>query len=54
MKDSGNIYLTLGSLININNIVTNSKNINLRKVHAKLYGFDKKQKVKTQGLQRQI
>ena len=42
MIDSdGNIYLTLNSLIEINNMMNSSKNITLRKVHEKPYGFDK-------------
>ena len=32
---------TVDSLIDINNIITGSNNINLRKVNVKLYGYDK-------------
>ena len=39
--DSNNMYLTVDSLININNVITGSNNINLRKVNVKSYGFDK-------------
>ena len=35
------LYLTVGSLIEINNIITSSNNIILRKVNVKTYGFDK-------------
>ena len=42
MIDSdGNMYLTVDSLIEINNVITDSNNINLRKVNVKTYGFDK-------------
>ena len=42
MIDSdGGMYLTVDSLIEINNIITGSDNITLRKVNAKPYGFDK-------------
>ena len=37
----GGIYLTVDSLIEINNIITGSNNITLRKVDVKPYGFDK-------------
>ena len=37
----GNIYLTVHSLIEINNIVTGSNNIILRKVNINPYAFDK-------------
>ena len=33
--------LTVNSLIEINNIITGSNNITLRKVNVKPYGFDK-------------
>ena len=36
-----NMYLTVDSLIDINNIETGSINITLRKVNAKPYGYDK-------------
>ena len=39
--DSGGMYLTVDSLIEINNIITSSNNITLRKVNVKPYGFDK-------------
>ena len=35
------MYLTVDSLININNVINGSNNINLRKVNVKSYGFDK-------------
>ena len=39
-SDSG-MYLTVDSLIEINNIITGSNNINLKKVNVKPYEFDK-------------
>ena len=42
MIDSdGGMFLTVESLIEINNIITGSNNITLRKVNVKPYGFDK-------------
>ena len=41
INSDGGIYLTVHSLIEINNIITNSNNVTLRKVNAKLYVFDK-------------
>ena len=42
MIDSdGDMYLTVDSLIEVNNIITGSNNINLGKVNIKPYGFDK-------------
>ena len=41
IDSDGNIYLTVNSLIEINNMMNSSKNITLRKVHEKPYGFDK-------------
>ena len=38
---NGNTYLVVDSLIKINNIITASNNIILRKVYVKPYGFDK-------------
>ena len=35
------MYLTVQSLIEINNITTGSNSITLRKVNVKPYGFDK-------------
>ena len=35
------MYLTVDSLIEINNIIVGSNNNILRKVNVKLYGFDK-------------
>ena len=35
------MYLTVDSLIEINNIITGSNNITLRKANVKPYGFDK-------------
>ena len=37
----GNMYLTVDSLIEINNVITSLNNIALRKVNVKPYGFDK-------------
>ena len=34
------MYLTVGFLIKINNIITGSNNITLRKLNVKPYGFD--------------
>ena len=40
--DSDNsVYLTVDSLIDINNITTGLNNITLRKVNVKPYGYDK-------------
>ena len=42
LEDSdGSMYLTVHSFIEINNIITGSNNITLRKVNVKPYGFDK-------------
>ena len=41
IDSNNNMYLTVDSLININNVITGSNNINLRKVNVKSYGFDK-------------
>ena len=35
------MFLTVESLIKINNVITGSNNIALRKVNVKPYGFDK-------------
>ena len=35
------MYLTFGSVVDINNIITGSNNITLRKVNVKPYGYDK-------------
>ena len=35
------MYVTINSLIEINNIITGSNDITLRKVNVELYGFDK-------------
>ena len=35
------MYLTVDSLIDINNIITGSKNFTLTKVNVKPYGYDK-------------
>ena len=40
------MYLTVDSLIEINNILTGSNNITLRKVNVKSYGLDKMYMVK--------
>ena len=37
----GSMYLTVDSLININNTITGSNNNTLRKVNVKSHGFDK-------------
>ena len=34
------MHLTVDSLIDINNIITGSNNITLRKVHVKPHGYD--------------
>ena len=34
------MYLTFGSVIDINNIITGSNNITIRKVNVKPYGYD--------------
>lgn len=36
---NNNMYLTVDSLIDINNLKTGSINITLRKVNVKLYGY---------------
>ena len=41
IESDGGVYLTVDSLIEINNIITSSNNITLRKVNVKPYGFDK-------------
>ena len=41
IDSDGNMYFTVDSLIETNNIITGSNNIALRKVNVKLYGFDK-------------
>ena len=41
IDSDGGMYLTVHSLIEINNIITVSNNITLRKVNAKPNGFDK-------------
>ena len=42
LRDSdGGTYLTVDSFIYVNNIITGSDNIALRKVNVKPYGFDK-------------
>ena len=41
IDSDGGTYLTVDSLIEINNIITDSNNITLRKDNAKPYGFDK-------------
>ena len=37
----GRMYLTVESSIEINNIITGSNNVTLRKVNARAHGFDK-------------
>ena len=41
IDSDGGMYLTIESLIEINNILTGLNNITLRKVKVKPYGFDK-------------
>ena len=41
IDSDGGMYLTVDSLIEINNIITGSNNITLRKVNVKPYGFHK-------------
>ena len=41
IASDGGMYLTVRSLIEINNIITGSYNITLRKVNVKPYGFHK-------------
>ena len=41
IDSEGAMYLTVYSLIEINNIIIGSNNITLRKVNVKTYGFDK-------------
>ena len=37
----GSLFLTVDSLISINNIITGSNNLHLRRVHVKPAGYDK-------------
>ena len=41
IDSDGGMYLAVDSLIEINNIITGSNNITLRKVNVKPYGFHK-------------
>ena len=41
IASGGSMYLTVDSLIKINNIITGSNNNTLRKVNVKSHGFDK-------------
>ena len=41
IDSDGGMYLTADSSTQINNIITGSNNITLRKVNVKPYGFDK-------------
>ena len=41
IDSDGGMYLAVDSLIEINNIITGSNNITLRKGNVKPYGFDK-------------
>ena len=41
IDSDGGMYLTVDSLIEVNNIRTGSNNITLRKLNVKPYGFDK-------------
>ena len=41
IDSNDNIYLTVDSLIDINNMITGSNNMTLRKVHVKPCGYDK-------------
>ena len=38
---NNNMYLAIGFLIKINNLILGLHNVTLRKVHVKPYGFDK-------------
>ena len=41
IDSDGGMYLTVDSFIEINSLITGSKNITLRKINVKPYGFDK-------------
>ena len=41
IDSDGGMYLTVDSLIEINNIITGSNNITFRKINVKPYGYDK-------------
>lgn len=41
ISDEGDLFFTVDSLITINNIITNSTNLNLRSVNVKPYGCEK-------------
>ena len=41
IDSNNNMYLKIGSLIKISNLILGSHNVTLRKVHVKPYGFDK-------------
>ena len=41
IESDGGMYLTVGTLLEINNIITDSNNITLKHANAKPYGFDK-------------
>ena len=46
IDSEGSMYLTVDSLIELNNIITSSNIINLRKINLNPYGFDKMYKDK--------
>ena len=41
IASDGNMYLTVDSLIEVNNIITGSNNFTLRKVNVQPYGLEK-------------
>ena len=41
INKDGDVFLTVGSLIRINNLITNSHNLHLRRVNVKPAGYDK-------------
>ena len=41
ISEDGDLFLTVDSLITLNNIITNSKNYNLRCINVKPSGYDK-------------
>ena len=47
LTEDGDLFLTVDSLISINNIITNSNNICLRKCEVKPAGYDKQYMIST-------
>ena len=41
LSDEGDLFLTVDSLITINNIITNSRNLDLRQVNVKPAGYER-------------